>query len=179
MGLLDELLGGLAQGAGLDPTMGRPSPRGRGNSGPQQMSPQAGGMSGVLMALLPVVLAMLANRGGAGGLGGGMGGRGGAGGMGDLGGLLEQFTRMGYAEQANSWVGTGANLPISPEIIAQVFGRDGLSQIASQAGLTESEASVGLSQILPDVVDRLTPQGRMPDLDSLVASVDDLTRRLR
>jgi uncharacterized protein YidB (DUF937 family) len=178
MGLLDELLGGLAQG-GLDQAMGRQQPRGRSPS-PNQMGPQAGGMSSVLMALLPVILSMMANRGG--GAGGGMGGRGGAGGMGDLGGLgglLEQFQRMGYAEQANSWVGTGSNLPISPDIIAQVFGRDGLAQIASQAGLTESEASVGLSEILPEVVDRVTPQGQMPDLDSLVASVDALQRRLR
>jgi uncharacterized protein YidB (DUF937 family) len=179
MGLLDELLGGLAQGAGLDQALGRQQPRGRGGMGQSQVSPQAGGMGGVMMALLPVILAMLANRGG--GAGGGTGGRSGAGGMGDLGGLgglLEQFQRMGYAEQANSWVGSGSNLPISPDIIAQVFGRDGLAQIASQAGLTESEASVGLSEILPEVVDRVTPQGQMPDLDSLVASVDALQRRL-
>jgi uncharacterized protein YidB (DUF937 family) len=208
MGLLDELLGGLAQG-GLDQAMGRQAPRGRGGVGPQQAGPQAGGMSSVLIALLPVILSMLANRGGGGGLGGSIGGRSGTeggmgdlgglgslgggmggrsgtgggmgdpGGLGGLGGLLEQFQRMGYADQANSWVGTGANQPISPDIVAQVFGRDGLSQIASHAGLTESEASVGLSQILPDVVDRLTPQGQMPDLDSLVASVDDLERRFR
>ncbi len=185
MGLLDELLGGLAQG-GLGQAMGQQAPRGRGQQ--QPMGPQGGGMSSVLIALLPLVLSMLANRQGGGALGGnrgnmggmgGTGGTGGTGGMGGLGGLLEQFQRMGYADQANSWVGTGSNLPISPEIIAQVFGRDGLSQIASQAGLTESEASVGLSQILPDVVDRLTPQGQMPDLDALVASVDDLERRFR
>jgi uncharacterized protein YidB (DUF937 family) len=174
MGLLDELLGGLAQG-GLDQAMGRQQPRGRGGMAPSQAGPQAGGMSSVLMALLPVILSMMANRGGSagGGRGGGMGD------MGGLGGLLEQFQRMGYADQANSWVGTGSNLPISPDIIAQVFGRDGLSQIAAQAGLTESEASVGLSEILPEVVDRVTPQGQMPDLDSLVASVDALQRRLR
>ncbi|HLB17118.1 MAG TPA: YidB family protein [Burkholderiales bacterium] len=172
MGLLDELLGGLAQG-GLDQAMGRQSPRGRGGLGQQPAGSQGGGMSSVLMTLLPLVLSMLANRQGGGGLGGN------AGNMGGLGGLLEQFQRMGYADQAKSWVGTGANLPISPEIIAQVFGRDGLSQLASQAGLTESEASVGLSQILPDVVDRLTPQGQMPDLDALVASVSDLERRFR
>ena len=180
MGLLDELRGGLAKG-GLDQAMGRQQPRGRGGMGRNQMSPQAGGMGGVMMALLPVILAMLANRQGGGGLGGNagnMGGMGGQGGLGGLGSLLEQFQRMGYTDQANSWVGSGSNLPISPDIIAQVFGRDGLSQIASQAGLTESEASVGLSQILPDVVDRLTPQGEMPDLDSLVASVDALQRRL-
>lgn len=178
MGLLDELLGGLARG-GLGQATGQQAPRGRGGLGQQPMGPQGGGMNSVLMALLPLVLSMLANRQGGGGLGGNAGNMGGQGGLGGLGSLLEQFQRMGYADQAKSWVGTGSNLPISPEIIAQVFGRDGLSQIASQAGLTESEASVGLSQILPDVVDRLTPQGQMPDLDALVASVDDLERRFR
>ncbi len=182
MGLLDELLGGLAQG-GLGQATGQQAPRGRGGlgqpTGAQIPGGQTGGMSSALMALLPLILSMLANRQGGGGLGGNLGILGNMGGMGGLGSLLEQFQRMGYADQANSWVGTGSNLPISPEIIAQVFGRDGLSQLASQAGLTESEASVGLSQILPDVVDRLTPQGQMPDLDALVASVDDLERRFR
>jgi uncharacterized protein YidB (DUF937 family) len=173
MGLLDELLGGLAQG-GLGQAMGQQAPDGRGGLGRQQpVGPQGGGMAGVLMALLPLVLSMLANRQGSGALPGG------GGGLGGLGGLLEQMRRAGYAEQAKSWVGTGANLPISPEVIAQIFGRDGLSQIASQAGLTESEASVGLSAILPDVVDRLTPKGNVPDLDALAASVDDLARRFR
>jgi uncharacterized protein YidB (DUF937 family) len=173
MGLLDELLGGLAQG-GLGQAMGQQAPEGRAGRGQQQpVGPQGGGMASVLTALLPLVLSMLANRQGGGGLGTG------GGGLGGLGGLLEQMGRAGYAEQARSWVGTGANLPISPEVIAQIFGRDGLSQIASQAGLTESEASVGLSQILPGVVDRLTPKGSVPDLDSLAASVDDLARRFR
>jgi uncharacterized protein YidB (DUF937 family) len=97
--------------------------------------------------------------------------------MGGLGGLLEQFQRTGFGEQARSWVGTGANLPIPPDAMAQVFGRDSLERIASQAGLTEEQASTGLSQILPEVVDRVTPQGKVPDLDALAASVGDLQRR--
>jgi len=200
MGLLDELLGGLAQG-GLGQAMGQPQPqqpRGGGMPGPMGagMGGAGGNMSGILMALLPVVLAMMSGRQGGGGqgagmggmgdlggllgsiLGGGRGGAGGTGGTGGLGGLLEQFQRMGYGEQANSWVGTGQNLPISPEVIAQIFGRDGLSQIATQAGLSEADASAGLSQLLPGVVDKLTPQGEMPDLDVLAQSVQDLQRRL-
>jgi hypothetical protein len=50
----------------------------------------------------------------------------------------EQFQRAGFGEQARSWVGTGANQPISPDVISQVFGRRGLSQIATQAGLASS-----------------------------------------
>ena len=160
MGLLDELLRGAVSG-GLGQAMGR------------QQSPAAqggGGIAGTVMALLPVVLAMLNQRqGGSSGSGAGMGG--------GLGGILEQFQRAGYGEQARSWVGTGSNLPISPDAIAQVFGRDGLGQIAASAGLSEQQASAGLTEMLPDVVDRLTPQGSVPDLDSLAASVGDLERR--
>jgi len=110
-------------------------------------------------------------------LGGGGAQRGAGGGMGGLGALLEQFQRMGYAEQANSWVGTGQNMPISPDVVAQIFGRDGLSQIAAQAGLSEADASRGLSALLPEVVDRVTPGGEVPDLDGLTASVTDLSRK--
>lgn len=160
MGLLEELLrGAMGQGdAGPAIRQGRP-PAGQAD----------GGMAGTVMALLPVVLAMIAKgQGGAQGAGGGMGG---------LGAMLEQFQRAGFGEQAGSWVSAGPNLPISPDVIAQVFGRDGLASIGSQAGLDEQQVSAGLSEILPGVVDRLTPQGQVPDLDVLAASVDDLQRR--
>jgi uncharacterized protein YidB (DUF937 family) len=214
MGLLDELLGGLAEG---EPRREPEAPRARATG-----TPAGAGMSKVLMALLPVVLAMLANRGGApsagpgagmggGGLGdilgqilgGGAGSRSGTGGGGDLGDLLGQilgggagprsgmagpgglgdlldaFQRAGYAEQTRSWVGTGQNLPISPDVIGQVFGHDGLSQIAARTGLTEEKTSAGLSQLLPEVVDKLTPDGQVPDLDALAESVGQMARRLR
>jgi uncharacterized protein YidB (DUF937 family) len=130
-------------------------------------------MSGVLVALLPVVLSMLASRrGAAGSLGAGAGGPGG------LGDLLDQFRQKGYAEHADSWVGKGANRPVSPDVIAEVLGRDRLAQIASEAGVSEEEASAGLSEVLPEVVDRVTPEGRVPDLDALAGSVEALQHRL-
>jgi uncharacterized protein YidB (DUF937 family) len=156
MGLLDELLRGAIGGA-----MGqRQAPR-----------PQAGGgMGGAMMALLPVVLAMLAKGQGA--------AHGASAGMGGMGDILEQFRRAGFGEQAGSWVSTGPNLPISPEAIEKVFGRDGLASIARRAGIDERQASAGMSEMLPEVVDRLTPQGSVPDLGALSTSVDDLQRRL-
>ena len=72
---------------------------------------------------------------------------------------------------------TGQNLPIPPDAISQVFGNDTLSQIARQAGISEAEASQGLSQLLPEVVDRMTPNGAVPDLEQLAASVDSLLRQ--
>ena len=179
MGLLDDLLGGLAG----QTTGGRPQPQ------PTEAGAGGSGTSQALMALMPIVLGMLANRGsrnapGAGGgladmlgqvLGGGAG-RGGA--TGGLGGLLEQLQRSGFGEQADSWVARGANKPIPPDAMTQIFGRDGLEQISRQAGISQDEASRGLSQLLPEVVDRMTPDGDVPDANALTNSVDDFARRL-
>ena len=108
-------------------------------------------------------------------LGGAAGGRGGAGG---LGGLLAQIQQAGFGEQADSWVSRGANKPISPDAMTQVFGHEGLEQISRQAGISPEEASRGLSALLPEVVDRMTPDGTVPDADALAKSVDDFVRRL-
>jgi uncharacterized protein YidB (DUF937 family) len=109
-------------------------------------------------------------------LGGGAAGGGGAS-AGGLGGLLEQMSRAGYGEQARSWVGTGQNMPIAPDAREEIFGRDGIAAIARQAGISESDASQGLSELLPEVVNHVTPGGEVPDLDSLSANVGDLSER--
>jgi uncharacterized protein YidB (DUF937 family) len=165
MGLLDQILGGLTGG-----TQGQgQSPMGRGSGG---------GIGGnVLMSLLPIVISMLSNRGGGrGGLAAPM--MGGAGGMGGLGGLLQQLTQGGYGQQANSWVGTGANEPLPPQAWSQVLAPEQLSAIASQAGVSEDEARHGLSQLVPEVVDHLTPQGQLPPEDELLASIDRFASRM-
>jgi uncharacterized protein YidB (DUF937 family) len=150
----------------------------RGGGAPAGRNPGGGGLGDILGQVLG---GGAAPRGG-GGMGDILGqilagGGGGGGGIGGLGGLLEQFQRAGFGEQAGSWVGPGQNLPISPDVIGQIFGRDGLAAIARQAGVSEREASEGLSQLLPEVVDRVTPNGEVPDLDQLTASVADLSRR--
>jgi uncharacterized protein YidB (DUF937 family) len=101
----------------------------------------------------------------------------GAGG-GGLGGLLEQMQRSGFGDQARSWVGTGKNVPISPDAFGQIFGQDGLEEIARHANLTPQQTSEGLSNLLPEVVDHVTPDGQEPGFDQLVRSVDDLRRRM-
>ena len=97
---------------------------------------------------------------------------------GGLGGLLGQLERAGFGEQANSWVSRGANKPISPDAMTQIFGHQGLEQISRQAGISPDEASRGLSALLPEVVDRMTPDGAVPDANTLANSVDDFARRL-
>src|SRR5262250_230329 len=178
MGLLDELLGS-ALGGGLGQ---------QGSERPAQGSAAAGsGAPNIMTALLPVVLSMLANRGGGSMPGGGglgnifgqmLGGGTPSGTGGGLGGLLEQMQRAGFGDQARSWVGTGQNMPISPDALSQIFGEGGLGAIARQANLSPEETSEGLSQLLPEVVDRVTPGGQEPDFDQLSRSVDDLRRRL-
>ncbi len=182
MGLLDDLLGQLAAGSGTTP---RQAPR-------AEAASAGGGMGRILMALMPVVLAMLANRGrgsepsaglGRSDAGGGLGDLlgqvlGGAAAGGGLGALLEGVRRAGFGEQAGSWVSAGQNMPLPPGALEQIFGQGGLAEIARRAGLTPEEASQGLAQLMPEVVDRVTPNGAVPGDDDLLASVDALARRL-
>jgi len=157
-GGLGDVLGGMLGGGGAGAA--------RGGSG--------GGLGDILGGMMGG-----GSRGAGGGLGDILGGMlGGGGGAGGLGGLLEQFQRAGFAEQANSWVSTGQNIPIPPDAIGQVFGGDSISRIARQLGVSEAETSQGISQLMPEIVDRLTPNGNVPDLDQLSSSVQDMVRRL-
>lgn len=84
---------------------------------------------------------------------------------GGLAGIVDMFKKQGLAQEADSWVSTGANLPISPEQLKQVLGGGGggLAEMASKLGLSEDDAGKGLAQTLPELVNQLTPDGRLPD----------------
>jgi uncharacterized protein YidB (DUF937 family) len=115
--------------------------------------------------------------GGAGGglsdlMKGGLGGllAGGAAGSilsGGLGDVLKQLQDGGQGDVANSWVGKGQNKPIAPGDLANALGADQINSIASQAGLSRDDLLKGLSQYLPDVIDHLTPDGRLPNPNEL------------
>lgn len=81
---------------------------------------------------------------------------------GGLGPLIEQFRRAGFGPQAESWVGAGPNQPVSPDILSQVFGQDRVQAWARTTGIDPSELLANLSQLLPHLVDRATPEGRLP-----------------
>src|SRR5262249_61015306 len=100
------------------------------------------------------------------------------GGLVGLGALLERCQAAGYGDQARSWVSTGQNQPMPSGALEQVFGRDALAEIARRAGLSEQETSQGLSRLMPEVIDRVTPGGDVPPANSLLASVDALARQL-
>ncbi|HET9271963.1 MAG TPA: YidB family protein, partial [Vicinamibacterales bacterium] len=80
---------------------------------------------------------------------------------GGLGNVVSQFERSGLGTQAASWVGTGANQSISGDQVAQVFGSGAIGQIASQLGMDHGQASGAMAQLLPEVVNQLTPQGQI------------------
>jgi uncharacterized protein YidB (DUF937 family) len=108
---------------------------------------------------------------GGGGLGslipGGLGGllAGGAAGSvisGGLGDLLKQFQQNGHGETANSWVSPGPNKQIAPRDLASALGADQINSLVSQTGLSRDDLLAGLSQHLPEVINHLTPDGRLP-----------------
>lgn len=83
---------------------------------------------------------------------------------GGLAGLLQQLEAGGLGPQVQSWISTGANLPVSGEQIAAALGGAAglLGQLAQQAGVSHAEAGQQLSQLLPQIVDHLTPNGQLP-----------------
>lgn len=104
-----------------------------------------------------------ADAGGLGGLGGLLAGAG-AGGLlsGGLSDIVEKLRNAGHGEAADSWVGGGANKSVSPSALESVFG-DRIDGLAKQLGIPREELLQGLSQHLPDVVNHLTPDGRLPN----------------
>lgn len=78
---------------------------------------------------------------------------------GGLSGLVQQLQNGGLSEVVSSWVGTGANLPVSADALQQALGSEQISQIAAKLGLSPDQAAGSLAQLLPQVVDKLTPNG--------------------
>jgi uncharacterized protein YidB (DUF937 family) len=87
---------------------------------------------------------------------------------GGLSGLLQNFHDKGLGGLASSWVGTGQNMPISADQIQNVLGSDQVKQLAAKAGISPDIAGSALSQLLPTLVDRLTPNGQMPQHSSIL-----------
>jgi len=76
--------------------------------------------------------------------------------------LLKQFQQKGHSEVANSWVGTGENKQISPTDLSKVLSEDQIKMLSEKTGLPREELIAGLSKLLPEVVNHLTPSGRLP-----------------
>ena len=143
---LGSLLGGLLGGAG-------------GGSGGSRSGSGSGNILGALLSAL----------GGSQGSGSGSGGSG----NNPLGGLLEMLAKSGLAEQKDSWVGTGQNQSVTGAQIQQALPDETLQKVAEQAGVTPEQAATDLAQTLPQAVDKLTPDGQLPQ----AASLEELVRQ--
>ena len=162
MSLLEGLLGAVLGGQGGRNQPGLGGLGGLGDALSGRGRGQQGGAS-LITALLPVLISMMQSRGA---------------GAGGLGGLLQQLQTGGLGQQVDSWVGTGANLPISPEQIVDVLGHGRVSEIAARAGVSEEQASGGLAALLPEFVNQLTPAGQMPAGNEVDDALGDLQRSL-
>ena len=93
---------------------------------------------------------------------------------GGLNGLVQSFHQNGLGGLVNSWVGTGQNLPASSDQVQQVLGSDRIQALAQQIGVDPNTASSMVSQFLPLIVDKLTPNGTMPEHSNLLQMGESL-----
>ncbi|HOJ03822.1 MAG TPA: YidB family protein [Bacteroidota bacterium] len=82
---------------------------------------------------------------------------------GGLSGLVENFTKGGLGDVVGSWVGTGENKPVSAGQIQSVLGNEHIQGIAAKLGLSTEDVSAGIASLLPQVIDKLTPDGKVPE----------------
>jgi len=81
---------------------------------------------------------------------------------GGLSGLVQNFTKNGLGDIVSSWVGTGQNLPITADQIVKGLGSPQISQLAQKIGIPPETVSSTLANVLPGIVDKLTPNGKVP-----------------
>ncbi len=139
MGLLDSVLGAAMGGA-------QQQGGGLGNILGSMLGGQQGG-GGMNSQLINMAIGMLGNDGGQGGLGG----------------LVSKFQQAGLGGAMNSWIGNGDNQAVSGDQISSALGPDTLNDIASKLGMSQGDAAGQLSQILPGLINGLTPNGQAPE----------------
>jgi uncharacterized protein YidB (DUF937 family) len=144
---------GGGMGGGLGDILGQVLGGGAQRGGAQRV-PQSGGGSMGGGGLGDILGSILAGGAAGGGLGGTLNG-----GLGDI---LKQLQENGHGDVADSWVGHGQNKQIDPRDLEEALGRDKMKSLAEQAGLSDVQFMHGLAQGLPQVIDRMTPDGRLP-----------------
>jgi len=139
LGLLDEILGNVV-GSVLGGSQSQQSANPLG----ALINSLGGGNQAGGGNLLAAVMSMLQQNGG-------------------LSGVLDMFRGKGMAQEADSWVSTGPNAGVSADQVQQVFGGSALSNLATQLGTSQGQASSVLAQILPELINQLTPEGQVPE----------------
>lgn len=137
-------------------------------AGGQAGAGQAGGLGSIAELvmknpqIIQAALALLNPKDGS--VGGGSG----------LGDVVAAFNKGGLGDVISSWVGGGPNKPVAPSALANALGPDVLSQFAQKAGIGQAEASSVLASVLPELINQMTPQGQVPQgnsLDSVLGSL--------
>jgi uncharacterized protein YidB (DUF937 family) len=96
----------------------------------------------------------------------------GSNGGGGLAALVQQFQQAGMGEHVSSWISTGENLPINADQLLQVFGQGNMQQMAQAAGMNSQDLGSQLSSMLPQLIDKLTPNGELPSADAAGGGLD-------
>lgn len=156
MGLLDGILGSDA-GSGL----GNNTISGGQNPLAGLIAGLAGGQQIQGASLLTAAMSLLQQNGG-------------------LAGVLNNFRQSGLSQHADSWVGTGPNMGISGDQLQQAVGSSTIGNIASQLGMSQDQAGSAMAQILPELINQLTPQGQLPadHEDTITKALSMLSGRL-
>ena len=97
--------------------------------------------------------------------------------IGGLPGLVNKFQNGGLGDIISSWVGTGANQPISADQIINAVGADRVHEIANKLGVADNQVSDGLASVLPQIIDKLTPNGKVPEGDVLEQGIGLLSKQ--
>lgn len=92
--------------------------------------------------------------------------------------VLEKLNAGGHADKAQSWVGKGANLPISADQIASVLGNDTVKSIAAKVGIPTDKVAGALAKLLPEAVDKMTPDGTPPPKEAKVPDVNEIIKNM-
>jgi uncharacterized protein YidB (DUF937 family) len=153
--LIKDAVGGTG-GGGLGDLLGGLAGEG-GDAGLGQVlggSATGGGMGGLLTGLLPMLGTMLAGGG--------------------LQKVLASLQENGLGTQAQSWVGTGANEEISAADIRRVVGDEQLARIAGELGVSKDDAAAAVAKVLPEVVDKVSPDGKLPSAGALESELGKL-----
>lgn len=159
MGLLDSVLGAVMNGQQQNNQQGQGGLGGLGGLGAlasmfgggstgNSNSNGAGGinLTALIPVLAPIVISMLSNNGSHGGLSG----------------LTDKFNQAGLGGAMSSWVGNGENQAVTGDQVTQALGQDTISDMASKLGLGHGDTAGALAQILPGLINHLTPNGQAP-----------------
>lgn len=154
-GGLGEILGGLAGGetgggSGLGDILGSIL----GGDAPPTSGGPASGLGGMLTTLLPMLGSLLSGGG--------------------LQRILSNLQASGLSAQADSWIGTGENVAISGDDVRQAIGSGEIARIAQQLGVSDDEAADAVARVLPVVVDKVSPGGRLEPDDELGSAFESL-----